>query len=86
MLATRRRKRRFPERELLDRLCKYEDLLRQNNIPFEALGQCSTGEGESTNADASGASDENQSEENGSESNYQARHALNVGSHPCLQH
>ncbi|KAI4250241.1 MAG: hypothetical protein LQ352_005413 [Teloschistes flavicans] len=33
----RRRRRRFPERALLDRLAKYEDLLRQNNIPFEPL-------------------------------------------------
>ncbi|TGO82697.1 hypothetical protein BPOR_0775g00030 [Botrytis porri] len=33
----RRRRRRFPERELLDRLRKYEDLLRQNNIKFEPL-------------------------------------------------
>jgi hypothetical protein len=32
-----RRKRRFPERELLERLRKYEDLLRQNNINFEPL-------------------------------------------------
>ncbi len=31
------RKRRFPERELLGRLRKYEDLLRQNNIQFEPL-------------------------------------------------
>ncbi|KAJ5807852.1 hypothetical protein N7474_009121 [Penicillium riverlandense] len=33
----RRRKRRFPERELLDRLRKYEDLLRLNNIKFDSL-------------------------------------------------
>jgi hypothetical protein len=32
-----RRRRRFPERELLERLRKYEDLLRQNNIKFEPL-------------------------------------------------
>ncbi|KAH8598714.1 hypothetical protein B0O99DRAFT_614006 [Bisporella sp. PMI_857] len=31
------RKRRFPERELLERLRKYEDLLHQNNIKFEPL-------------------------------------------------
>lgn len=40
----RRRKRRFPERELLERLRKYEDLLRQNNIKFEPLHGESTGE------------------------------------------
>ncbi|KAF1962561.1 hypothetical protein CC80DRAFT_462740 [Byssothecium circinans] len=33
----RRRRRRFAERELLDQLRKYEDLLRQNNIEFEPL-------------------------------------------------
>ena len=36
-LTPRQRKRRFAERTLLDRLRKYEDLLRQNNIPFEPL-------------------------------------------------
>lgn len=34
---TRPRRRRFPERELLDRLRKYEDLLRQNKVKFEPL-------------------------------------------------
>ncbi|RYP71776.1 hypothetical protein DL771_004588 [Monosporascus sp. 5C6A] len=33
----RQRRRRFPERELLDRLRHYEALLRQNNIKFEPL-------------------------------------------------
>jgi hypothetical protein len=33
----RKRKRRFPERELLDRLRNYEDLLRENSIEFEPL-------------------------------------------------
>lgn len=33
----RRRRRRFPERELLNQLKKYEDLLRENNIRFEPL-------------------------------------------------
>lgn len=33
----RQRRKRFPERELLDRLRKYEDLLRQHNIKFEPL-------------------------------------------------
>jgi Fungal Zn(2)-Cys(6) binuclear cluster domain len=35
--ASRRRRRRFPERELLARLDKYEDLLSQHNIKFEPL-------------------------------------------------
>lgn len=36
-LAPRQRRRRFPERDLLERLWRYEDLLRQNNIDFEPL-------------------------------------------------
>jgi hypothetical protein len=36
-LTPRQRRRRFPERELLDRLRHYEHLLRQNKIPFEPL-------------------------------------------------
>lgn len=36
-LAPRQRRRRFPERELLERLRYYEGLLRQNNIDFEPL-------------------------------------------------
>jgi hypothetical protein len=36
-LAPRQRKRRYPERHLLERLRKYEDLLRQNNIDFVPL-------------------------------------------------
>lgn len=34
---SRPRKRRFPERELLQRLREYEGLLRQNNVKFEPL-------------------------------------------------
>ncbi|CZS94877.1 related to binuclear zinc cluster transcription factor that regulates the ratio between aurofusarin and rubrofusarin biosynthesis [Rhynchosporium agropyri] len=33
----RQRKRRFPERELLDRLRRYEDIMRRNNIEFDPL-------------------------------------------------
>lgn len=36
-LAQRQRKRRFPERHLLDRIRKYETLLIQHGIPFEPL-------------------------------------------------
>lgn len=36
-LHPRRRKRRFPERELLDRVRKYESLLRKNKIDFDPL-------------------------------------------------
>lgn len=35
--GTRERRRRFPERELLERLRRYEGLLRRNNIQFEPL-------------------------------------------------
>ncbi|KAH7052387.1 hypothetical protein B0J12DRAFT_710478 [Macrophomina phaseolina] len=44
-LNPRRRKRRFPERELLDRLRKYEDLLREHNVKFEPLHQYPVAEG-----------------------------------------
>lgn len=36
-LVPRQRKRRFPERELLERLRQYEDLLQQNHVKFEPL-------------------------------------------------
>ncbi|CAK7232103.1 hypothetical protein SCUCBS95973_008149 [Sporothrix curviconia] len=36
-LNPRRRRRRFPERELLDRVRHYETLLRQNKVRFESL-------------------------------------------------
>lgn len=34
---TRPRKRRFPERELLNRLKRYEELLRLNNVKFDPM-------------------------------------------------
>ena len=36
-VLTTQRRRRFPERELLQRIRMYEDLLEQNNIKFEPL-------------------------------------------------
>lgn len=54
-----RRKRRFPERELLDRLSKYEDLLRQNNVKFEPLHP---EESTSSNVKGGSHSDEEMSE------------------------
>lgn len=36
-LTPRRRRRRFPERDLLNRIRRYEDILRHHQIPFEAL-------------------------------------------------
>ncbi|OKL63914.1 hypothetical protein UA08_00618 [Talaromyces atroroseus] len=49
-LSRRRRRRRFPERELLDRLRMYEDLLRQNSISFEPLHKDSPGDIKSNDA------------------------------------
>ncbi|KAI4153038.1 MAG: hypothetical protein LQ340_002546 [Diploschistes diacapsis] len=57
---SRRRKRRFPERELLDRLRKYEDLLRQNNVKFEPLHKDLAGEKESPNVKGNDDSDDEQ--------------------------
>jgi hypothetical protein len=37
---TRRRRRRIPEQELLDRLRRYEGLLGKNNIQFEPIDEC----------------------------------------------
>lgn len=43
-LVPRQRRRRFAERELLERLRQYEDLLRHNNIKFEPLHRSETAE------------------------------------------
>jgi hypothetical protein len=64
-LAARRRRRRFPERELLERLRKYEDLLRQNNIKFDPLHD-QTGEKTSPSADGHYDSEEEQQDAEGS--------------------
>ena len=57
-LVRRPRKRRFPERDLLDRLRRYEDLLRQNNVKFEPLHKDAAVEKESPNAATNYDSDE----------------------------
>jgi hypothetical protein len=49
--VTRRRRRRFPERELLERLRNYEELLRENNIKFEPLHKGVTQENDASNVD-----------------------------------
>jgi hypothetical protein len=51
------RKRRFPERALLERLRKYESLLRENGIKFEPLHKDQTS-GDSPNADGRSDVDE----------------------------
>jgi Zn(2)-Cys(6) binuclear cluster domain-containing protein len=60
ILAPRRRRRRFPERELLERLRKYEDLLCQNNVKFEPLHKDATGQNGSPNMEDGSESDEEQ--------------------------
>lgn len=42
----RRRKKRLQERDLIDRLKKYEDLLRDNNVKFDGIDFDARGEGE----------------------------------------
>lgn len=86
-LAQRRRRRRFPERALLERLRKYEDLLRQNNITFEPLHKDSAREKEFLNAESGYDSDDGHPETVGpdlstlsttvkSERGYEAKYAL----------
>ena len=47
-LNPRQRKRRFPERELLERIRKYEDLLRRNKITFDPLHKDASGDNQSS--------------------------------------
>lgn len=64
-LATRRRRRKFSERELLERLRNYEDLLRQNNIKFEPLSKNPSGENRPLNAEGGYDSDDEHREATG---------------------
>ena len=86
-LAQRRRRRRLPERVLLERLRTYEDLLRQNNIAFEPLHKSSVREREYPNAHSSYDSDNEHPDTVGpdssaasrpikSERGYEAKYAL----------
>ncbi|KAF2466207.1 uncharacterized protein BDR25DRAFT_269406 [Lindgomyces ingoldianus] len=88
-----RRRRRLPERELLERLRKYEDLLHQNNVKFEPLHKDPAEEKKSTNTQGGDESDGEQPEASGAdwsfhstaakpERVYEAKsfwHALNLG-------
>jgi hypothetical protein len=58
--VSRRRRRRFPERELLERLRKYEDLLRKHNIKFEPLHPDQGSEKPSPDGDGGYDSDDEQ--------------------------
>lgn len=64
-LPPRRRRRKIPERELLQRLHKYEDLLRQNNIPFDPFHRDSPRENDSGRPDNANESDDGYSENGG---------------------
>lgn len=48
--APRRRRQKFPDRQLLERLGQYEELLRKNNIKFAPPPKISAAEGESSEA------------------------------------
>ena len=61
-LAPRRRKRRFPEKALLERLSKYEELLRQNNIDFESVESESIRESGPANAGSDSDGDQHETE------------------------
>ncbi|KAJ1323901.1 proline utilization trans-activator [Microdochium nivale] len=52
-LLPRQRRRRFPERELLDRLRHYEQLLSDHNVPFEPLHKTAASPGRETSTRAS---------------------------------
>lgn len=84
-LAPRQRRRRFTERTLLDRIRKYEDLLRQNHVTFQPLQ--SGGREDSPNADISDDSHDEQMQNvqanmstpstiEKSDNGYEARYAL----------
>ena len=65
--APRRPKHRFPDRELLERVRRYEELLRQNNINFEPLHKDLTRKNESPNAEGGYGSNDEQPEAVGPE-------------------
>lgn len=85
--VSRRRRRKFPERELIERLRKYEDMLRQHNIKFEPFHKDSVGEKESPNVEGGYDSNDEQPKTAGagwpspsttvnSERVYEAKYAL----------
>ena len=57
-LAQRPRRRRFPERALLEKLRRYEALLRRHDISFEPLHKISGEETRSVNAASGSESDD----------------------------
>ena len=75
--APRPRRRRFPERDLLERIRKYEDLLSHHNIKFEPLhaNPRSTAENETSNSNPEGfyGSDDEQPNVGSSDNNADIR-------------
>jgi hypothetical protein len=63
----RQRKRRFPERELLERLKKYETIMRQNNVKFDAMHN------ETNNTEKSSPTDYYSDHEQGDDESSRAR-------------
>jgi ribosomal protein L13E len=53
-LVQRQRRRRFPERELLERVREYEELLRRNQIQFEPLHSSVTSRSDEAGRDGVG--------------------------------
>jgi hypothetical protein len=81
-LAPRQRRRRFAERELLERLRNYEHLLRKNNIDFQPLHEHPARENESLNVVCDYDSDDEHLESSSttvlSESIYGAKYAFSL--------
>lgn len=85
-----RRRRRFPERELLERLRGYEDLLRQNDIQFQPLHHSVVETSSSRNARSYDTTNDGKLERNSqeegtpaSETKYEAK-SVSIVVHQCL--
>ncbi|KAJ8604734.1 hypothetical protein MRB53_041683 [Persea americana] len=72
-LPPKARRKRFPERELLDRLQQYEELLRKNNITFNAMHATSP-------PDNSTTSDSPEKDDNGIPQSKEALYGLTLES------
>jgi hypothetical protein len=66
-LTPRRRRRKLLERDLLERLRKYEDLLRQNNVKFDPLSRDQTADSELFSTEVGDGSDDEQPEAAGAD-------------------
>jgi hypothetical protein len=77
-LAVRRQRHRFPERELLERIRKYEDLLHQNNISFKPLDNHLPREGDYADREGYSGSCDEQSETTRSGGNCEAKYVFSL--------